>query len=232
MSKYLVDGSDLTSVANAIRTKGGTGADLSFPNEFVSAIGAIPTGGSSTLITKSITANGTYDASDDSADGYSQVTVNVPSKLVTGTFTGSTTAAAMSITVPYTGSGYPVAGVIYPSTGTFKTDSAIALLAQQYAIYLYAFAKNDVSSTPTYSGSSEENKSEIITLYKYSNSDPSSNSTSRGHLSQNYNTNNAAATASNCVRINSATQISVYIAGTSYGFPAGIEFTYHLIYSS
>jgi len=36
-------------------------------------------GGSATLITKSITANGTYDAEDDSADGYSSVTVNVPS---------------------------------------------------------------------------------------------------------------------------------------------------------
>lgn len=35
-------------------------------------------GSSATLITKEITANGTYSASDDSADGYSQVTVNVP----------------------------------------------------------------------------------------------------------------------------------------------------------
>lgn len=36
-------------------------------------------GGDATLITKTITANGTYSASDDSADGYSEVTVNVPS---------------------------------------------------------------------------------------------------------------------------------------------------------
>lgn len=46
----LVDSSqlntDLTSVANAIRTKGGTSAQLAFPAEFVSAIAAIPTGGS------------------------------------------------------------------------------------------------------------------------------------------------------------------------------------------
>ena len=35
------------------------------------------TGGNPTLITKSITANGTYNASSDSADGYSSVTVNV-----------------------------------------------------------------------------------------------------------------------------------------------------------
>ena len=36
---------DLTSVANAIRTKGGTSASLAFPADFVTAIGAIPSGG-------------------------------------------------------------------------------------------------------------------------------------------------------------------------------------------
>ena len=44
----LVDSSqldtDLTSVANAIRTKGGTSAQLAFPAGFVSAIQTIPTG--------------------------------------------------------------------------------------------------------------------------------------------------------------------------------------------
>jgi hypothetical protein len=35
-------------------------------------------GGGSTLIEKSISANGVYNASDDSADGYSKVTVDVP----------------------------------------------------------------------------------------------------------------------------------------------------------
>ena len=37
---------DLTSVANAIRTKGGTSAQLAFPAGFVQAIGDIPSGGS------------------------------------------------------------------------------------------------------------------------------------------------------------------------------------------
>ena len=36
---------DLTSVANAIRTKGGTSAQLAFPSGFVSAVEAIPSGG-------------------------------------------------------------------------------------------------------------------------------------------------------------------------------------------
>lgn len=39
---------DLLSVANAIRTKGGTSAQLAFPAGFVSAIDAIPTGGGGT----------------------------------------------------------------------------------------------------------------------------------------------------------------------------------------
>ena len=42
-------------------------------------------GGSSTLITKTITANGTYNASSDNADGYSQVTVNVAGGLPSAT---------------------------------------------------------------------------------------------------------------------------------------------------
>ena len=45
MSEYLVNDTDLTSVANAIRTKGGTSSPLAFPSGFVSAVNAIPTGG-------------------------------------------------------------------------------------------------------------------------------------------------------------------------------------------
>lgn len=78
MADYKVSDTSLTSIANAIRTKGGTSASLSFPDGFVSAIQNIPTGGGSTLITKSIDENGTYAASSDNADGYSSVTVAVP----------------------------------------------------------------------------------------------------------------------------------------------------------
>lgn len=45
---------DLTSVANAIRTKGGTSASLAFPAGFVSAIDAIPTGGGAEWTTDGI----------------------------------------------------------------------------------------------------------------------------------------------------------------------------------
>ena len=45
MAEYLTNTTDLTKVASAIRAKGGTSAQLIYPDGFVSAINAIETGG-------------------------------------------------------------------------------------------------------------------------------------------------------------------------------------------
>jgi len=63
----------LTTYANEV-----TGASDTTLSDAVHTL-ASGYGGSTTLITKNITANGTYSAEDDDADGYSSVTVNVPS---------------------------------------------------------------------------------------------------------------------------------------------------------
>lgn len=77
MADYKVTDSQLTGIADAIRTKGGTSSQLEFPTGFVSAVQALPE--SASLGTKTVTGNGTYQASSDSLDGYSSFTVNVPS---------------------------------------------------------------------------------------------------------------------------------------------------------
>ena len=77
MSLYGIQDTTLTDIADAIRSKTGKTASMT-PAEMVDEIESISGGGSSTLITKTITENGTYSAEDDSADGYSSVTVNVP----------------------------------------------------------------------------------------------------------------------------------------------------------
>lgn len=87
------------AIGNAITAEGGTVAAGDGLEEFATAIGTIVPpinnvveaantsietslgSGSSALITKSITANGEYTAIDDSALGYSSVTVNVPQVL-------------------------------------------------------------------------------------------------------------------------------------------------------
>ena len=50
MAEYLTNTADLTAVANAIRAKGGTAAQLVYPSGFVSAIQAIQTGVTPQLI--------------------------------------------------------------------------------------------------------------------------------------------------------------------------------------
>lgn len=77
MANYIVSDTNLTAVANAIRTKGGTSEQLEFPDDFVSAIGDIQTGGGSSVTVEplSVTENGTYTAPTGKA--YSPVTVNV-----------------------------------------------------------------------------------------------------------------------------------------------------------
>lgn len=45
MADYLVTDTELANVANAIRTKGGISAALTWPSGYVSAVNAIPTGG-------------------------------------------------------------------------------------------------------------------------------------------------------------------------------------------
>ena len=66
---YIATSTDLTSVADAIRTKAGTSAQLVFPAGFVSAIRDIPSGGGggSTLIEVSNFVGNVYYI--DSADG-------------------------------------------------------------------------------------------------------------------------------------------------------------------
>lgn len=77
MAIKTVQDSSLTSVANAIRHKGGTSAPLEFPTDFVSAIQAIPSSQPTGTKSISITQNGT--TTENVADYASaQITANVP----------------------------------------------------------------------------------------------------------------------------------------------------------
>lgn len=76
MADYAIHDTTLTAIADAIRGKTGLPDPIDVA-DFADEIDDIPT--SAVLITKSIVANGTYRATDDSANGYSQVTVNIPS---------------------------------------------------------------------------------------------------------------------------------------------------------
>ena len=96
-----------TDIADAIRGKNGSSGTYT-PTQMATAISALPS--APVLITKSITDNGTYNASSDSADGYSQVVVNVsgggggdtvPASLLDGTITSVTIPNSITSLRPY-----------------------------------------------------------------------------------------------------------------------------------
>lgn len=66
MSNYIVNDTSLTSIANAIRTKGGTTAALEYPEGFVQAIGEISGLGELQSIRATFDSDGVFIYSDDS----------------------------------------------------------------------------------------------------------------------------------------------------------------------
>ena len=93
MADYIATDTDLTAVANAIRTRGGTSSSLTFPTGFVTAIANIPGGGAPTLQTKSKSYTPTESAQSESItpdtgyDGLSEVDVSVGA--ISSTYVGS-----------------------------------------------------------------------------------------------------------------------------------------------
>ena len=74
---------NIASAYTAVSNKGGTLPQTQNSANLATAINSISTGSSANLGTKTITSNGTYNASSDSLDGYSSVTVNVPTATIT-----------------------------------------------------------------------------------------------------------------------------------------------------
>lgn len=158
---------DTTIASNAASASDIANGKLAFVNgELVTGTAS---GGGATLITKSITANGTYNASSDNADGYSSVTVNVSGGgLVyeTGTWTPTNDIARGEIAFTNTHDNPPCLVAIYDSSSpsTLGTYSSITELffdpyglngdgfpssrtSVNYAIAQYTYTGSSVSTS-------------------------------------------------------------------------------------
>lgn len=156
---------------------------------------------------------------------------------VTGTFkTGTTTGAAQEVTIPYTGSGYPIACLIYVKGGAYNNTSSGDTnwynSVQRYAIGQWAMSKSNQTTTPTYGTSGAANQGVTMSIFKNSTSTATTYSRTSAMSTNTFSSSNAGNTAATAVRFKSATKMSVYVASTSYGLLADTEYTYHIIYSS
>lgn len=157
------------------------------------------------------------------------------SRVVTGTFQSLSSDAgnAIDVSVPYSGSGYPLVVVIYPTPGVYNSNSPIYALLQRYVIVSATTVKSDTSATPDYSDSGDV-KNQASTCFQYKNS--TSNVTTMARTGVNstgvYDNTSAGASNANFIKIKANDKLSVFIASTSYGFAANIEYTYVIYYSS
>lgn len=197
-------------------------------------------GGSATIEPLTVTTNGTYTA-PSGVDGYSPVTVSVSggggaSNFVQGTFTGTTPGEILEINIPYTGSGYPIAAMIFPKEGGYNSSGTFYTTVQRYALRTYLMVKNDPLSPPTYPNKSSglENQATTLTNYKSSASSATSYGSALSNTTTIFITTAPSASSSGtvAVRIAANNKMKVFIASTSYGFMAGIEYVYCIVYSS
>lgn len=156
------------------------------------------------------------------------------SRVVAGTFTGTNAqkGTAVEISLPYTGSGYPVALMIFPSDGAYCAGGDYYDLVQRYAIALFSAVKHEIENAPSYSGASTNDF--MTSMYWYKSSATNSTSYTGGQTKNTALLTQTApsATAQLVANMRAKDKLRVFIADTSYGFAANIEYTYVIYYSS
>lgn len=155
------------------------------------------------------------------------------SNFVMGTFTAdSGTGAAHTVTLPYTGSGYPIAAMVFIAGGAYESGTDWYNSMQRYAVGQWTFSKSVQSSTPTYTTSGAANQGVTTWVFKNSTSSSTSYSRSSAMNTNVLSSSNATGAGATCCRFKNRTTLSYYTASTSYGLLAGQEYKYIVIYSS
>lgn len=175
-----------------------------------------------------ITSNGTVDVASY-ADAEVNVTPAGASNVVVGTFTAGTAGTAQTVSINYSGNGYPVSVSIYANDG-FGNGSSLVNGAHRYAIICY-FAMKAYLDSPNYTGSGTTDLAYGVYQYKSNDISDGINSSSRINGSTIYNSADATTSAPYFVRITSKNSLSVFVSDTSYGFLSGATYSYVVVYS-
>lgn len=174
------------------------------------------------------------------SDIFSSKTAYVNGNLVTGTyipnfvhgeFTCNSSKGVQSVSIPYTGNGFPLMILIMVKGGAYVTGTTWFNLVQQYAMGVWAMCKTDTSYTPSYTTSGVRNQGTTLCIYKSSSSSASNYSRSSTMNTNVYSGANAQTGASTCVSFKSKNQISIYVNTNGYGFAPNLQYEYFVAYS-
>ena len=158
-------------------------------------------------------------------------------KLVQGTFTtGSTRASTGTVSISYTGNGYPIAVMVYMQSGTYDPDDTWYNTIAQYDADGFMAIKAQMSSTPTFvsSGSVPANQATATVVYK-SNASTATTHTRAGSQSAVMYNSSDATTGYNCIRFKNSTKTLSYYIGNSASNRVGLApsqtYAYIIVYS-
>lgn len=160
------------------------------------------------------------------------------SRLVIGDFTtSSATGAATTTSLNYTGSGFPIAAMVFIAGGAYNNTSTGNTTwynsVQRYAVGQWTFSKSVQDSTPDYGTSGTQNQGVTAWIYKNSTSQATTYSRSSAMTTNVLTSSNATNAGATCVRFKgNGKTLSYYVASTSYGLLASTKYTYIVIYSS
>ena len=137
-NEYLVDGADMTTVADAIRAKGGTTAPLSFPEGMASAVRDIPSGecGIDVVITSNVTNAEALGDALASASGSDQFVFAVKSYKGAGPVQNQIIAGAVNHNI---GGGIRYRDGAYGTLGGWNTQYDVGVtIGDVYTVWKYS----------------------------------------------------------------------------------------------
>ena len=189
------------------------------------------------------TANGTYDVTN-----LASLVVNVSggaSNVVQGTFTTSASTGVSSFTIPYTGTGYPIALFISIDGGTYNNSSSGNTTwynsTQRYAIGEWHMTKARMTSAPTYTSSGADNYGVVCLIYKNNASTATTYSRTSTMTANTYTSSGTTANNTNTTSVRfkgDGTTVSYYVgyytssSSYAYGLMANTKYQYIAVYSS
>lgn len=154
------------------------------------------------------------------------------SNFVHGTFTTNSSAGVQSVTIPYTGNGYPIMAYIVIKGGAYVSGTTWYNSTQRYAIGVWAMSKSVMSTSPTYTTSGTQNQAVTMSIYKNSTSTSTSYTRTSAMSTNTFSSSNASNAAATAVRFKSKTSLSVYVNTSSYGLFPNQDYEFFIVYSS
>lgn len=149
---------------------------------------------------------------------------------VRGSIKTQSSAGVQTISVPYSGTGFPVFVAVFPSGGSIS--GPISTIVQYHGVIAYMFMKGNANA-PGYAGSGGDDNADVAYAYK----DSGTNASSRGMYGATSKTvftqNNPSTTAAEVLKMSANNIIKINVAtANDYGFVANADFEYVVVYSS